>query len=388
VSAAGAALADTAPAAPVSTSTVLPTEWKRWNGRYYRLEADGHLSCYNDGSWRSDCTASFPDPAKQRPLSCNSLSWRDKQNRKVTGYQEVGHWCNTAYANLFAEWVSYKTIGHDVELATGPRGDVMCKSIDGTTCLPPGSHTTADPIAPLVCGRALRERQGGTSTGYDNPAHWCSTPEIVLQTRPQADVRWVEATFDEYMKTSYIVHTPEWKAAEEPAWIIRLRRSETIAADSPFHSFWVDLMGQYRDADDNVLSRHANILYTGANYAVGGTNEVFFTEMSPMGGKGPQAPFLTDSEGRLSVALQVDSSGRMGFFHEPGWPAPAAALASNRDPDGQASARSRHVMGGPWLASEGGAKHNFIALYATSRFGREVTVSEILMLKKRRVPAP
>jgi hypothetical protein len=45
-------------------------------------------------------------------------------------------------------------------------------------------------------------------------------------------------------------------------------------------------------------------------------------------------------------------------------------------------------MGGPWLASEGGAKHNFIALYATSRFGREVTVSEILMLKKRRVPAP
>ncbi|RYE68632.1 MAG: hypothetical protein EOO81_09235, partial [Oxalobacteraceae bacterium] len=146
-----------------------PHEWQYWDGRHYRLEADGNISCYSDGGRHPLCITGTapPDPAKAKPLNCGSLMWEDGQRKKTTGYQLAGHWCNNAYANLYAKWESYKSLGQDYELATNPRGDVMCKSLDATECLlgghpAPHPHWPGPHLKPVVCGRALLMRESST----------------------------------------------------------------------------------------------------------------------------------------------------------------------------------------------------------------------------------
>lgn len=81
---ASSALADAATVPPS-----LPTEWKQWNGHHYRLEADGHLSCYaEDSSRRNTCSLNAPT-AKGWPLKCNDPRWGG-DNRERTGYQIFG----------------------------------------------------------------------------------------------------------------------------------------------------------------------------------------------------------------------------------------------------------------------------------------------------------
>ena len=181
--AAGAALADTS-APATSAETLLPTEWKSWNNHHYRLEADGHLSCYGENSSKTACSINAPDPAKAQPLRCNDPRWGG-ENHKLTGYQVANHWCNNAYATLFAPWRDYRPLGHDAELASNPRGDVMCRSADGTTCLPARtqrerSALSRSDVLPIVCGSLMRAQAG--VTGYDQSGHWCQSNEIVQDT--------------------------------------------------------------------------------------------------------------------------------------------------------------------------------------------------------------
>ena len=181
-SAAHVAHAETAPA----SEATLPTEWTPWNGHHYRLEADGHLSCYSENSQKSACSINAPDPAKAQPLKCNDPRWGGR-DRKRTGYEVADHWCNNAYATLFATWRDYTHLGHQAYLSTNPRGDVMCRSYDGTTCPAPESlaHRIAPnsgrDLKPLVCGKLMRKQAG--VTGYDQSGHWCQSNEIVQSSR-------------------------------------------------------------------------------------------------------------------------------------------------------------------------------------------------------------
>ena len=60
-------------------------------------------------------------------------------------------------------------------------GDVECMSSDGGSCLWKTSQAECNalvqnpvsPMNPLTCGTMHQQLYG--STGYDNPAHWCST---------------------------------------------------------------------------------------------------------------------------------------------------------------------------------------------------------------------
>ena len=215
-SAAGASAAHTGP-------QTLATEWKQWNGHHYRLESDGHLSCYAEDSDRPNTCSLNTPTAKGWPLKCNDPRWGG-DNRKRTGYQVIDHWCNKAYANLFATWLSYRPLRHNVELATGPRGDVMCRSADGTTCMPAGAPTPASGLNPLVCGRMLRDRTG--SKGYDDPKHWCSSREIVpvfAGMKEKSDLGRGIHGFPAEQK-AYIIPLPAWSAGDEPRWVVRMER--------------------------------------------------------------------------------------------------------------------------------------------------------------------
>ena len=224
---ASSALADAATEPPS-----LPTEWMQWNGHHYRLEADGHLSCYAEDSSRPNTCSLNAPTAKGWPLKCDDPRWGG-DNRKRTGYQVIDHWCNAGYANLFATWVSYKPLGHNVELATGPRGDVMCKSVDGTTCLPAGAPTPPSGLNPLVCGRMLRDRTG--SKGYNDTKHWCSSREIVpVFAGAERNLLWNGE--DRYGPAGGIVDRewwfqetvdiplPRWTGDDQAEWVVRMER--------------------------------------------------------------------------------------------------------------------------------------------------------------------
>lgn len=290
--AAGAALADaSAPATPAEK--VLPTEWKPWNGRHYRLEADGHLSCYSENSSKSKCSINAPDPAKAQPLRCNDPRWGGKKHKR-TGYERADHWCNTAYANLFAEWKSYEPLGFDMQLATTPRGDVMCKSQDGTTCLPADAPAPVNPIDPLVCGNLFKQRMGGPSTGYDDPKHWCSSQEIVdhAGSPPMVDAT---GRFAQHSLTKGQVSLKGWRLADEPAWIIRLQVDDAHRGPGAHLNFlWRE--------DPTREKRVADEPFPRFKLWLGRKNEV-----------------ALDPENRGTLTMKAHPDGTMKFFFSPGW---------------------------------------------------------------------
>ncbi|WP_416757909.1 hypothetical protein ACNI65_16020 [Roseateles sp. So40a] len=167
--------------AALAEPLALPTEWKPWNSHHYRLEADGHLSCYRENKNKSSCSINAPDPAKAQPLKCNDPRWGGK-NRKRTGYEVPGHWCNKAFAVLFTEWRVHPYQDQKIELAVLPSGDIMCRSMDSTTCQAAGTATPGGPVDPLVCGRAHKKRHQFTGYEAQHAEHWCQTPfeEVVF----------------------------------------------------------------------------------------------------------------------------------------------------------------------------------------------------------------
>ena len=140
-----------------------PSAWQRWEDKYVRVETDGSLSCYSrDGA---TCANATPFDNK-RQLVCGD---KHKALYGITGYDTPGHWCNAAYATLFAQWASE---GDRRWTAKLPSGDVMCYSGNARNCISsPTRPTPAQRGAPLVCG-AMHQSFWG-ETGYRNPAHWC-----------------------------------------------------------------------------------------------------------------------------------------------------------------------------------------------------------------------
>ena len=375
--AAGAALANTS--APVTPAEkLLPTEWKPWNGHHYRLEADGHLSCYSENSSKTACSINAPDPAKAQPLRCNDPRWGG-QSRKRTGYELAGHWCNTAYANLFAEWKSYQPLGFDKQLATTPRGDVMCKSADGTTCLPANAPATTNVIDPLVCGSIYKKRMGGSSTGYDDPKHWCSSPEIVLHT---ADVMMEETDDDTNSPILAKRHLPlnGWRLEEEPAWIFRFKAQDST------HYRRLAFRVNSHTPDGPRLFAAAGLRPDDPEHPMSVGNHQYGAFARPV---------QLDTERRGTLAIHVDASGATKFFQAPGWPndsldarfalALKGSYASGlSDPPVQA-----------WPVSVDASDLDISARYFYSS-ARDLpagpitempTVTEVVMIRKRREPS-
>ena len=91
----------------------------------------------------------------------------------MTGYDRGDHWCNTGYANLFAQWQDATVAGGYTSLfAKLPSGDMICHSGDGANCAW-GSVTAGKNIKPLACGKPHAVLHG--TTGYTDAAHWCVT---------------------------------------------------------------------------------------------------------------------------------------------------------------------------------------------------------------------
>jgi len=146
----------------------LPSAWKKYETTWVRVEEDGNLSCLGfDGAscdWSN--RASIPTDKTIKPLVCGLAH---KQIYGDQGYDYPGHWCNKAYASLFASWQSN---GYAL-ISQNPYGDVMCLSYDGINCQ---ASTAAPPVGtifnPLVCGK-IHQKYWGID-GYTNEAHWCN----------------------------------------------------------------------------------------------------------------------------------------------------------------------------------------------------------------------
>lgn len=140
----------------------ISNSWAPWGGTYVRLEADGNLSCYSPEG--SQCHWGNPPqpPANARALTCGG---HHLSLHGVSGYDTPNHWCNNAYADLYAHWNSTRSIN--------AAGDVMCFSRDGVNCTAVQDfNPQVRPIKPLICGEVHRQIYG--NTGYSQNGHWCN----------------------------------------------------------------------------------------------------------------------------------------------------------------------------------------------------------------------
>ena len=249
-----------------------PSEWKEWRGVHYRVEADGNFSCYSEDGVNCQSGTPSTDPLKVKPLVCGRAH---KAVWPTYGYDVSWHWCNVAYANLFAQWFDYSLLGHRGMLSKNARGDTMCRSFDGTNCdlYDPGPETFdiagatalspfrpagynepwvrelvlnwktvpvlrrdlhAPPmpgrtIRPLVCGAAYTRQFG--HPGYDTPDHWCDTPEILAQWIHPAvwDVVDTAPGMDHSLEKLriYKLPLPTWDPQDQPFWVAKVY-SETF----------------------------------------------------------------------------------------------------------------------------------------------------------------
>lgn len=217
--------------------------WKPYQGGHYRLD-DGQLACYSEDG--RTCSINVPDKAKSRPLRCDRLP-RGGPGLTDAGYQGNGHrrpdhWCNWVYAGAFAKWMDHTVVGYPQYLSTTPRGDVMCLSMDGVTCMPadqvrlPLNEQT--PVNPLVCGRPMLKRFGFSGYEPEHAKHWCQSPELMLHrgrssiTHHMAGVEpngWTDA-----------ISLPNWAAGDEVTWLVRVQPQlldygfEVLATHAPF----------------------------------------------------------------------------------------------------------------------------------------------------------
>ena len=214
-------LALTAHAAPVARDQ--PSEWRSWNNTSYRIEEDGHFSCYSEDGVR--CKAGLPssDIARWRPVSCGP-GLLSRTGR--TGYDTHRHWCNDAHANTFAQWRDHGLVGHPLLLAENANGDTMCVSYQDSACvaLPTRGqrpHETL-PIIPRVCGPAMRGIAGISGYELENRAHWCQSMKIVAQWFDAPETPQSPASAD---TASFLFALPAWRPVDGrrgPAWLLEL----------------------------------------------------------------------------------------------------------------------------------------------------------------------
>lgn len=199
-------------------------KWKNNGGTYYRLEADGNLSCYSEDG--VNCRPGKPsdDETVIQPLVCGAAH---KGRYGVTGYDTAGHWCNDVYANRFAKWQDYSPLRIPVFLSKTPNNDPMCLSYDGVSCqwgklgepmLPPQPGK----IRPLVCGKAHQARQQGTGYEPSIPGHWCQSREIVTSHRDRPEMETTRGMNHTQTQTFQLA---DWSMARAPELFSRAMSS-------------------------------------------------------------------------------------------------------------------------------------------------------------------
>lgn len=405
-----AALLTVACAWPTVSANPLPSDWKEWQGVHYRIEADGNFSCYSEGEHRCQSGTPSTDPRKVKPLVCGSAL---QTVGPTSGYEESGHWCNVAYANLFAEWHDYSLLGHRGMLSKNARGDTMCRAFDSTNCdrydpgpeefdiagatamspFQPTGHgglwvrklelngTTlpvlrrdvhAPPtgdreIRPLVCGAAHARQHG--HPGYDAPGHWCDTPEIVAQWihPPTADGASSNPGHEqsrELLRT-YRLPLPAWTPQEQPLWVARIHSE---------HSHEQALVGIEHKDEWLALTIPKH----------------FQSESTQLSGDTSQAmgAYKRSKLGWSTVAFRVDQGAKVQVVQGAGRAAPLQPMAGTAVPESHTSSA---IVGFPadWnMASPAMRDFTFQLYVDASRDGgvwvHNMTVlDEVIMARKR-----
>ncbi|MFX1677763.1 hypothetical protein PV762_00875 [Mitsuaria sp. CC2] len=219
--------------APDPGRAAAPT-WRAYNGWHFRME-DGQLACHSEDG-RHCSIAVPPREAASAPSSTLRCDRLPRLGRGPTdpGYQGNGHrrpfhWCNGAYASRFAEWTDHAEAGHALMLSRTPRGDTMCRSLDGVTCLSSRSThlplTPGMPEQPVVCGRALERSANVDGYAPDNADHWCQSMEVLRHVgTPDMEVQPDRGT------RSFRVALPPWDAGERLAWVVALKAPPAAAS--------------------------------------------------------------------------------------------------------------------------------------------------------------
>ncbi len=204
--------------------------WVLWGERYVRLESDGQFSCYSENGRNCSTGAPSAQSSDWRPLVCGEPH---RLLYSVTGYETPGHWCNTAYANVFANWYNYDVFDQPILMAAAPTGDLMCLSTDGKNCRWRADYARKSPpadidIVPVICGAMHRQLYG--VTGYKTKGHWCSLPEIVYLSEKIP----APTGFDAHI-ASYTLPIPPWKVQDQLRWslYVSLPQSNPISISQP-----------------------------------------------------------------------------------------------------------------------------------------------------------
>lgn len=195
------------------------TDWKRSGDSYYRLEADGNLSCYSEDGVSCKPGERSEDESLIQPLVCGA-AYEDLYGS--TGYDTAGHWCNHVYAIHFARWRDYSPLGIPLLLSETPNNDPMCWSYDGVNCDwgQPGERPPLPelaPLQPLVCGKAHQTQWGVTGYETSTPDHWCQSARIVASDR-DGDLR-VDTTRGEDGAVVQTVRLPDWSLKENATYL-------------------------------------------------------------------------------------------------------------------------------------------------------------------------
>ncbi|GLK87798.1 hypothetical protein [Pseudomonas turukhanskensis] len=170
------------------------TPWKQWYGTYVRLEDDGNIACLSIDGGRN-CDWNYPNavPAASAPrLVCGA---DHKSKWSITGYETPRHWCNRAYADLYADWKAANYFGFDVYLSVNPAGELMCNSGDSMECwwnLPLGAPAPVKPVEPLACGPMSEAVWGAAS---NDPSHWCQQARRVTHELDYSHPMWANESF-------------------------------------------------------------------------------------------------------------------------------------------------------------------------------------------------
>lgn len=169
------------------------TPWAKWHDAYVRLEDDGNISCARwEDSKHCNWNSAVTPPANVRPLVCGA---EHKKEWGITGYDHPRHWCNNAYADLYAKWALGNSFGFNVFLSQNPAGELMCDSVDGVNCRwfqPDTATGPSKPIVPLSCGPAGASIWGPETYG---PDHWCQQARGLVDERDYSDPKWDKEVF-------------------------------------------------------------------------------------------------------------------------------------------------------------------------------------------------
>lgn len=263
---------------------------------YYRLEANGRMSCYSQNGVSCATGAPAADQTRWLPRICTPADALVQ-----TPAAQAPH-CNRVYAALFADWKDHRVMGFKGLLANDMFGDTMCWSEDSQTCNSQARTPTGTAGRPIVCGAAHQARWG--ITGYDQQGHWCNTPRIVYEFKGKPlPFRQDLAGTGLPVIAHYAFPVPAWNASDEPRIAARLLQTR----GQPFQA---ELMLPVRTVDHRSAAGDTSLTLTLVNGAITAYGPRV-RRTSPLG-----PPGQTALVGEYLVGLSVNADGGAEFFRE------------------------------------------------------------------------